>query len=115
MSIATTMARRTDERIEQTLVAEARLAADLVARNAAPSTPAADALDLRIREYDAEADRIGALLDARVTLIAPDGRVLGDSAEAPAAVALMENHATRPEVVEAHEHRLGRSSRHSDT
>jgi two-component system phosphate regulon sensor histidine kinase PhoR len=115
ISIATTMARRTDERIEQTLVAEARLAADLVAHGAAPSAPAADALDLRIREYDAEADRIGALLDARVTLIARDGRVLGDSAEAPAAVALMENHGSRPEVADARDHGLGKSRRHSDT
>jgi hypothetical protein len=34
--IAATMARRTDERIEQTLVAEAKLAGDLLARGAAP-------------------------------------------------------------------------------
>jgi two-component system phosphate regulon sensor histidine kinase PhoR len=111
--IATTMARRTDERIEQTLVAEANLAADLLARSAAPA-PAADATALS-REFDAEADRLGALLDARVTLIARDGRVLGDSAEAPAAVALMENHGARPEIVEARDHGLGKSRRHSDT
>jgi two-component system phosphate regulon sensor histidine kinase PhoR len=112
--IATTMARRTDQRIEQTLVAEAKLAADLVASSAAPAV-GPDAIDARIRVFDAEADRIGALLDARVTLIGPDGRVLGDSAEAPSAVALMENHSTRPEVVEAREHGLGTSTRHSDT
>jgi len=112
--IATTMARRNDERIEQTLVAEAKLAAELVARGAASPEPL-DSTEARIRAYDAEADRIGALLDARVTLIDHDGRVLGDSAETPAAVALMENHATRPEVVEAREHGLGKSSRHSDT
>jgi two-component system phosphate regulon sensor histidine kinase PhoR len=112
--IATAMARRTDERIQQTLVAEAKLAADLVARTAAPDA-AADAIDARIRVFDAEADRIGALLDARVTLIGRDGRVLGDSAEAPSAVALMENHAMRPEVVDAREHGLGTSRRHSDT
>jgi two-component system phosphate regulon sensor histidine kinase PhoR len=112
--IATTMARRTDERIEQTLVAEAKLAADLVARTGAPDVEA-DGLEARIREFDAEADRIGALLDARVTLIARDGRVLGDSAEPPSAVALMENHGTRPEVVQAREHGLGTANRHSDT
>jgi len=84
--IATTMARRTDERIEQTLVAEARLAADLLAQSAAPVS-APDNTGARIREFDAEADRIGELLAARVTLIGRDGRVLGDSAEAPAAVA----------------------------
>src|SRR5262252_4394753 len=108
------MARRNDERIEQTLAAEAKLAAELVARGAASPEPA-DSTEARIRAYDAEADRIGALLDARVTLIDHDGRVLGDSAEPPAAVALMENHATRPEVVEAREHGVGKSSRHSDT
>jgi two-component system phosphate regulon sensor histidine kinase PhoR len=112
--IATTMARRTDERIEQTLVAEAKLAADLLARGAA-TVSAADATDASIREFDAEADHLGALLDARVTLIARDGRVLGDSAEAPAAVALMENHWARPEIVEARDQGLGKSRRHSDT
>jgi two-component system phosphate regulon sensor histidine kinase PhoR len=111
--IATTMARRTDEQIEQTLVAEAKLAADLLAR-AAPGS-AADAVDARIREFDAEADHLGALLDARVTLIAGDGRVLGDSAETPTAVALMENHGARPEIIEAREQGLGKSQRHSDT
>ncbi len=111
---ATTMARRTDERIEQTLVAEARLAADLLARSSPPASPA-EADDARIHEFDAEADRIGELLDARVTLIARDGRVLGDSAETPAAVALMENHGARPEVVEARDRGIGRSRRHSDT
>jgi two-component system, OmpR family, phosphate regulon sensor histidine kinase PhoR len=112
--IAATMARRTDDRIEQTLVAEAKLAADLLARNDAPVSPS-DAIEARIREFDAEADRIGELLDARVTLIARDGRVLGDSAEAPAAVALMENHGARPEVVEARDRGLGKSRRHSGT
>jgi len=111
---ATTMARRTDERIEQTLVAEARLAADLLARSSPPASPA-EADDARIHEFDVEADRIGELLDARVTLIARDGRVLGDSAETPAAVALMENHGARPEVVEARDRGIGRSRRHSDT
>src|SRR5215813_9777851 len=113
MSIGTTMARRTDERIEQTLVSEARLAAELVTRGAASTSTAP--VDAGIRDYDAEADRIGSLLDARVTLIAHDGRVLGDSAEAPAAVALMENHGTRPEVVEAHARGIGTSRRRSET
>jgi two-component system, OmpR family, phosphate regulon sensor histidine kinase PhoR len=38
------------------------------------------------------------LLDARVTIIRPDGRVLGDSSENPA---VMANHLTRPEVRQA--------------
>src|SRR5580704_16959558 len=65
---ATTMRARTDERIEATLVAEARMAADLVSR-AAPLTS--------VRDLDEEADWLGSLIDARVTFIAPDGRVVG--------------------------------------
>ena len=103
---ATTTARLTDERIEQTLTAEARLAADLLAHG----TPGSS-----VAELEAEADRIGALVSARVTFIAADGRVMGDSAETPEGVALMENHATRPEVIEAREHGLGKGRRHSDT
>ena len=112
--LSTTMSRRTNERIEQTIVAEAKLAAELLARSA--STPPADtSTQSRIAELDPEADRIGELLDARVTFIAGDGRVLGDSAEAPAAVATMENHSSRPEVIEARERGLGMARRHSDT
>ena len=115
--LSTTMARRTNERIEQTLVAETKLAAELLSRGA--STPGAPPTDTtftaQIATLDAEADRIGELLDARVTFIARDGRVLGDSAEAPPAVATMENHASRPEVIEAREQGVGRARRHSDT
>ena len=94
---ATTMARRTDERIEQTLVAEAKLAADLLARGAGPVS---EPIDRRPhREFDAEADRLGALLDARVTLIARDGRVLGDSAETPTASRSWKTTRARPEIV----------------
>jgi hypothetical protein len=89
--------RQTDERIERTLIAEARLTADLLARG----TPALglDRGSLDIAELDAEADRIGELLDARVTLIAPDGRVVGDSAETLAGVAAMETMPAGQEVV----------------
>jgi two-component system phosphate regulon sensor histidine kinase PhoR len=111
---ATTTARRTDERIEQTLVAEARLAADLLSREA-PAPQSGGDITAQIAQFDPEADRIGELLDARVTFIAAGGRVVGDSAEAAAAVATMENHASRPEVVQAREHGLGTARRHSDT
>ena len=103
---ATLVRRQMDERIESTLVAEARMAAELLGRGvqlaSAPS-------------LDEEADRLGALIGGRVTLIAPDGRVVGDSAETLDAVAAMENHAQRPEVLEAGATGLGRSQRHSDT
>jgi two-component system, OmpR family, phosphate regulon sensor histidine kinase PhoR len=100
---------RTNARLEQTLVAEARLAAELLAGSAVVTADSPPAV------LDAQADRMGRLLDSRVTLIAPDGRVVGDSAESTAAVATMENHATRPEVVEARALGVGRSRRRSDT
>src|SRR5256886_9828509 len=103
---ATTMRRQLDARIEETLVAEARLAADLLSNTA----PVAG-----LPELDEEADRIGALIGTRVTFIALDGRVLGDSAETLEGVRGMENHAQRPEVVQARADRIGRARRHSDT
>src|SRR4051812_23759817 len=111
---ATTTARRTDERIEQALVAETRLAANLLSRGSL-APPSSSAIRDEIAQFDPEADRIGQLLDARVTFIAKDGRVYGDSAEAASAVATMENHASRPEVMQARERGLGTARRHSDT
>jgi two-component system, OmpR family, phosphate regulon sensor histidine kinase PhoR len=102
---ATTMRRQTDERIERTLVAETRLAAELLARGAPFST---------VPELDDEADRIGQLLNARVTFVAADGRVKGDSSESLEALDAMENHAHRPEIVQAASG-LGRSRRYSAT
>jgi two-component system, OmpR family, phosphate regulon sensor histidine kinase PhoR len=105
-TFAASTARRTDAAIEQTLTSEARLAADLLARG--PATTA-------VADLDVEADRIGELGGARVTFIAADGRVVGDSAETLDGIAQMENHAARPEVVEARQQGLGKGRRHSDT
>ena len=58
------------------------------------------------------AARIGTHGGAGVTLIALDGRVLGDSAESPSA---MDNHAGRPEVAAALRGQRGVSVRHSET
>jgi two-component system phosphate regulon sensor histidine kinase PhoR len=109
---ATSMRRQTDARIERTLVAEARLAAELLGRAGPSSAGSPDAL---IADLDAEADKLGQLLDARVTLIAADGRVLGDSAEPLEGLAALENHATRPEVVAARGSGLGVARRDSAT
>jgi len=51
-------------------------------------------------------------LGSRITVIARDGSVLGDSSEASAK---MENHAGRPEVVEALRHGSGTALRYSTT
>lgn len=48
----------------------------------------------------------------RVTIMLPDGLVIGDSDEKPAA---MDNHATRSEMIEALAGKLGRADRHSNT
>ncbi len=55
---------------------------------------------------------IGTMTGVRFTIIAPDGRVLGDSEGSPPA---MENHASRPEVAEALAGHRGRSIRYSTT
>ncbi len=89
--------RLTVERIEQTLAAETRMAAELLQRtNGVP-----------LNELDDEADRLGELVGVRVTFIAPDGKVIGDSTRDGPALAAMENHALRPEIAAA-------SRRHSE-
>src|SRR5262245_6714641 len=62
---------------------------------------------------DEWADRRGGAIGARVTLIADDGRVLGDSDLSPQQVRTIENHGGRPEVVEARARGIGESSRYS--
>jgi two-component system phosphate regulon sensor histidine kinase PhoR len=52
------------------------------------------------------------LSKSRITIIAPDGKVLADSLEDPAK---MENHSGRVEIAEAMEGRTGRSVRYSPT
>jgi two-component system, OmpR family, phosphate regulon sensor histidine kinase PhoR len=103
---ATTMRAEVNARIESTLVAEARLAADLLSAGPPITT---------VPQLDDEADRIGRLIGARVTFIAGDGRVVGDSAEPLDALATMENHASRPEVVDARTHGIGQARRYSAT
>jgi two-component system phosphate regulon sensor histidine kinase PhoR len=63
-------------------------------------------------ELNALAVRLGDLISGRVTIIAGDGTVLGDSQEDPAG---MENHSDRPEVAQALTGIVGTSIRHSET
>jgi two-component system phosphate regulon sensor histidine kinase PhoR len=106
--VALSVRQQTNARVEETLTAEARLAADLVSRLDAVTGSEGPSLD-------AEADRIGELINARVTLIATDGAVVGDSSEPPSALPSLENHASRPEVVDARVRGLGRAQRGSTT
>ena len=96
------------DQLEAQLGAEAAItageAASLIAPGQSPVEPGAALQDL--------ATRVGANSGARITLIAPDGAVLGDSAESPLA---MENHADRPEVAAVLRGEQGISLRHSAT
>jgi two-component system phosphate regulon sensor histidine kinase PhoR len=62
--------------------------------------------------FDALAKQVGAGVDTRVTIIALDGTVLGDSEADPAT---MENHAGRPEVQAAMQSGSGKDTRSSST
>ncbi len=55
---------------------------------------------------------LATLAGTRVTVVAPDGRVVADTAHDPAR---MDNHNGRPEVITARRVGLGRATRHSDT
>jgi two-component system phosphate regulon sensor histidine kinase PhoR len=58
------------------------------------------------------AKKLGAEIETRITIIALDGVVLGDSHEDPA---IMENHASRPEIMDALATGVGASTRYSTT
>ncbi len=68
-----------------------------------------------IAAIDPIADRLGASTEARVTVIAENGVVLGDSTLPPERVAELENHGHRPEVEEAVRRARGSSRRFSTT
>lgn len=55
---------------------------------------------------------LGASASVRITVILPDGRVIGDSDDDPG---VMDNHSRRPEIVEAYAGKVGRSRRFSPT
>ena len=59
--------------------------------------------------------RLGRQLSLRTTLIALDGRVLADSSVAPERVGSLENHANRPEILEAGRTGRGVRTRFSST
>jgi two-component system phosphate regulon sensor histidine kinase PhoR len=97
--------RSVGDRIERSLINEARLAAETLSHRR-PATP---------EELDAEADALGRLVAARVTFIGPDGRVVGDSQLGPEELRTVENHRDRPEVQAARRDGLGVARRSSAT
>ena len=91
--------------IERHLRDEAYLIADLLSK----------ATSLDESSLDREADRLGEIFAGRVTFIAEDGHVVGDSTQTPAELLTLENHLARPEVAAAREHGFGSSQRYSGT
>ena len=64
------------------------------------------------RQLDAECKQLGTEASTRITVIVPDGKVVADSEELPS---VMENHADRPEVIEALAKGSGDAERYSYT
>jgi two-component system phosphate regulon sensor histidine kinase PhoR len=90
------------EDVDAGLLNQARLAASLLG-------------EAVLGDPDARADAIGKLIGERVTFIASDGAVVGDSEVAHDHLATLENHATRDEVVAAARSGEGMASRTSAT
>jgi two-component system phosphate regulon sensor histidine kinase PhoR len=103
---------RLEARIEEELVRYAGAARTLL-----ETAPIAlgGAIEAEIAAIDPLADRLGAALGSRVTVIGADGRVLGDSELDPNGVLRVENHGHRPEVREALIEGRGAARRHSTT
>jgi two-component system phosphate regulon sensor histidine kinase PhoR len=93
-------------RIETELIRQARLIADFI--EASPQLQT-------MEDFDHLADKSGAVTSSRVTIIAEDGTVLGDSEIPLDEVPLMENHGFRPEIREALAAHDGVSRRYSST
>jgi two-component system, OmpR family, phosphate regulon sensor histidine kinase PhoR len=91
--------------IERRLADESKLIADRLS----------SAREITEADMDREADRLGTLVSGRVTLIAGDGRVVGDSTQLPSELEALENHALRPEVLATAGGRVGTSQRYSTT
>lgn len=66
-------------------------------------------------QIDAWVDSFGKAADSRVTVIAPDGKLLGDSDLRGHALLEAESHADRPEVVQARREGYGTAKRFSTT
>jgi two-component system phosphate regulon sensor histidine kinase PhoR len=104
--ITTSIRRQTRDRIERGLVTHATLTAELLSRDMAPRSPEALQEEARALEHDS---------GARVTFVAPDGRVIADSSQADASLSALENHSSRPEIVAARQSGVGIASRSSAT
>lgn len=72
-----------------------------------------EAAPLEEADLDAYVDELAASADARMTLVAPDGLVIADSEFDGGALAALDNHNSRAEVIEARRSGEGQSVRYS--
>jgi two-component system phosphate regulon sensor histidine kinase PhoR len=93
--------------IESTLRKELLLNRDFLERELSNELTAPDAAAL--------ANRIGAALGVRATIIAPDGTVIGDSEVKREDLPKLDNHLHRPEVQQALKEGFGLTQRYSQT
>jgi two-component system phosphate regulon sensor histidine kinase PhoR len=98
--------------VDATLEALGQTAAALANDSALAASLAAAHVSGDLKAVDAAADRIAVGTRLRVTVIATDGRVLGDSASD---TQTMDNHALRPEIAQALQGSPGTSMRPSPT
>jgi two-component system phosphate regulon sensor histidine kinase PhoR len=94
------------------LIATPRVRASFIESLKRELVEKARGLELLLPRPQSEFAKIEAAVGGRVTWIAPDGRVLGDSQASPET---MENHAGRPEVAQALAGKTGSSLRTSST
>jgi two-component system phosphate regulon sensor histidine kinase PhoR len=103
--VSSSVRRATNERMQESLRGQAQLAAEALSRRHAASRS----------ELDAEADAIARLVGARVTLVAADGTVLGDSDLDSEQLKEIDNHGDRPEIQQARRDGIGMARRYSST
>jgi two-component system phosphate regulon sensor histidine kinase PhoR len=92
------------DRLAEQLAAQAQMAAAATA----PLLGAGEGIE----SVDPLVKRLGGRIDARVTIVAADGSVLGDSVADPRT---MDNHTSRSEVIAARRMGIGEAERHSTT
>lgn len=89
------------------VAAELLMQAQIVSREAAAILP-----ETEPGTADRLCKELGRLMTTRITIILPDGRVIGDAEDNPAG---MENHRNRPEITAALKGETGKAVRFSDT
>ncbi len=95
-----------EQNLEEDLLARAQTAAELLSRTGEPMT---------FEAMDPLADELGAASGARVSIVAEDGRVLGDSRLSAMELSSTELHDDRPEIIAALRKGVGASQRVSQT